>query len=271
MAASWAGKVRDMALELAELKRLILPAWLLLSGGAVVAQAVPVKVCLPDIDAPPYFYRDAARPAVFPRLLIDGGREAGLQVVLLRLPSARCRAALASGEVDAMPLPAVPSHLAELDFPVAANGQLDAAARLGRIQFLLLRRRGETQDWDGLRLTPAAAVVGVRRGVTTLIERLQTLGIALDDQASSVEQLLAKLQARRVDLVAMSREEFLAAGPQGVEALQQPVISTDVHLAASRSAAAAVRERLAAWREQIARRRDSPGYRAEDLRPASGS
>lgn len=234
--------------------------WALMAGAAEPPPVV--KVCLPDIDAPPYFHRDATRPGIFDRLLGDAGREAGLQVVILRLPSARCRLAMSSGEADAMPLPAVPAYLNELDFPLNAQGQLDSGARLGRIQFLLLRRRGDAApDWDGVRLAPPAALVGVRRGVTTLVERLRELDVALDDQASSVEQLLAKLLARRIDLAAMSREEFLAAKPAGVEALAQPLISTDLHLALSRRLAAPLRERVPAWREQVERLVDLPAYR----------
>lgn len=232
------------------------------------AHPVPVRVCLPDIDAPPFVYRDAARPGIFDRLLTDAGRQAGLKVTVLRLPSARCRQALARGDADAMPLPIIPAYLAELDFPLGPNGQPDSATRMGRIQFLLLRRRGETgPDWDGQRLNPPGLTVGVRRGVTTLSDRLQALGVTLDDRTSSVEQLLNKLLVRRIDLAAMTREEFLAANASGVEALAQPLASTDLHLAASRSLPGPARERLAAWREQIVRLRDAPGYRPEDVRP----
>jgi ABC-type amino acid transport substrate-binding protein len=234
----------------------------LCSTLAAAAEPPPVKVCLPDIDAPPYMYRDTSRQGLFNRLLVDAGREAGLQVTILRLPSARRRLALNSGEADAMPLPAVPAYLDELDFPLNTRGQPDAAARIGRIQFVLLRRRGETAlDWDGVRLSSPGLVVGVRRGVTTLVERLRGLGVAVDDQAFANAQLLAKLQAGRVDLAAMSREEFAADPPAGVEALSQPLISTDVHLTTSRRLAGPLRERIAAWREQIVRLRDLPAYR----------
>jgi ABC-type amino acid transport substrate-binding protein len=231
-------------------------------AAASVAQPLPVKVCLPDIDAPPFLHRDTSRPGIFNRLLIDAGREAGLQVTILRLPSARCRLALNTGEADAMTLPAVPAYLDELDFPLNPQGQPDVAARLGRLQFLLLRRRGEAAlDWDGVRLSKPGLVVGIRRGVTTLVDRLHGLGVTVDDQAFAVDQLLAKLQARRIDLAAMSREEFAAAKPSGIEALGQPLISTDLHLATGRRLASPLRERIAAWREQIARLRDLPAYR----------
>jgi len=230
--------------------------------------AVPIKVCLPDIDAPPYFYREVQRPGVFNRLLVDAGRQAGLAVTVLRLPSARCRLALASGEAEAMPLPAIPAYLDQLEFPVGPQGQLDSAARIGRIQFLLLRRRGEMPDWDGQRLSPAGLVVGVRRGVTTLAEKLQGLGAVLDDKASANEQLLNKLLARRIDLAAMSREEFLAvaATQPTIEALPLPLISTDLYLAVSRRLPEATREHVAAWREQVVRLRDSPAYRPDEVR-----
>lgn len=242
---------------------------LLAAHALAQAQAVPVRVCLPDIDAPPFFHRDTHRPGVFNRLLTDAGREAGLQVTVLRLPSARCRLALASGEADAMPLPAIPAYLEELDFPRGPQGQLDSTGRVGRLQFLLLHRRGEAVDWDGQRLNPPGVLVGVRRGVTTLVDRLQSLGARLDENAVANEQLLSKLLARRIDLAAMSREEFqaVAAAQPGIEALPLPLVSTDLHLAVGRRLPEALSERIGAWREQLARLRDLPAYRGDAVKP----
>lgn len=196
-------------------------------------------------------------------MLIDAGRDVGLAVTVLRQPSARCRLGLTSGEIDAMPLPAIPLYMGDLDFPLGPQGQVDSGLRMARFQFVLVRRRGDVVEWDGLRFLPASPVVGVRRGVSTLVQRLQGLGVTLDDKASANDQLLAKLLARRVDLAAMSREEFqaLAASQPALEALSTPLISTDLHLAVARQLNGPVRERLQAWREQIARLRDSPAYR----------
>lgn len=249
------------------MRRALVGLWAL-AAAAALAQPAPVKVCLPDIDAPPYLHREPQRPGVFNRLLLDAGQQAGLAVSVLRLPSARCRVALEQGEVDAMPLPVTPAYLEALDFPLDSQGRVDAAARLGRIQFVLLRRRGETWDWDGHRLNPSGVIVGMRRGVATLADRLQGLRVVLDDHASANEQLLNKLLARRIDLAAMSRQEFLAiaATQPAVEVLPLPLISADLHLAVSRRASDAARERLAAWREQLARLRDLPAYQADELR-----
>jgi polar amino acid transport system substrate-binding protein len=182
---------------------------------------------------------------------------------VLRQPSARCRQGLATGEIDAMPLPAIALYMDELDFPLGPQGQLDSGLRMARFQFVLVRRRGEALDWDGRRFQPASPVVGVRRGVATLAQRLQGLGVTLDDKASANGQLLAKLRARRIDLAAMSREEFqaLAGVEPDLEALPTPLVSTDLHLAVGRQLKGPLRDRLPAWREQIARLRDSPAYR----------
>jgi len=234
---------------------------------ATFAQAAPagppLRVCLPDVDLPPLVYKDPRQSGLLNRLLIDAGRAAGLEVRIIRLPSVRCRLALERGDADAMPLPAIPQYLGELEFPLL-QGAVDPAARVARLQFVLLRRRGEALDWDGQRLGEAAMLVGIRRGVTTLSERLQALGATLDDKAASNEQLLGKLVAGRVRLVAMSRPEYLAlkASPSGqqVEALEPPLLSTDLYLAVSRQLQGPARERVPAWREQLVRLRDSPGY-----------
>jgi type VI protein secretion system component VasF len=79
---------------------------------------------------------------------------------------------------------------------------------------------------------------------------------------------LNKLLARRIDLAAMSREEFLAvaATQPTIEALPLPLISTDLYLAVSRRLPEGTRERVAAWREQVVRLRDMPAYRPDDVR-----
>lgn len=231
-------------------------------GGEVAAQTV--RLCVPDVDLPPYAYRSGQGAGLMERLLLDAGRAAGLQVQIRRLPSVRCRLALLRGEVDAMPLPPIPAYLDELDFPLQ-QGRIDSAARLLRLQFVLLRRRGAAMDWDGQRLSPATAVVGIRLGVTTLAERLQGLGAQLDDKAFSNEQLLAKLLAGRIDLAAMSLPEFealRAAQPRAaeLEVLAQPLLATELHLAFSRRLRHVPAEQLQAWREQLKRLRDSPPY-----------
>lgn len=173
--------------------------------------------------------------------------------------------ALERGDADAMPLPAIAQYLVDLEFPLS-QGQVDPTTRVARLQFVLLGRRGDAPGWDGQRLGEAGMLVGIRRGVTTLSDRLQALGATLDDKAASNEQLLGKLVAGRVRLVAMSRPEFLAlqASPTGqqVEALEPLLLSTDLYLALSRQLQGPARERVQAWREHIARLRDSPGYQA---------
>lgn len=200
------------------------------------------------------------------RLLVDAGRAAGLQVKIGFLPSPRCRQALIRGEADAMPLPAIPAYLAELEFPMQ-SGRVDPAARLMRLRFVLLRRRGEALEWDGQGLSPPNARVGIRLGLASLSTRLESLGAVLDDKAFSNEQLLSKLLARRIDMAAMSLPEFEVLkssqpGAAEVEALALPLLETDLHLAFSRRIKHVPVATLQAWRDQIARLRDSPAYRA---------
>lgn len=240
-------------------------AALLVLGQASAAPMV-MRVCLPDVDLPPYTYRSGRPAGLFDRLLVDAGVQAGLRVQLQRLPSARCRRALQQGDADAMPLPASPLYLDELVFPLR-NGRVDAAARMAVLRFVLVRRPGTVPDWDGEKFSPQAPLVGTRLGVGTLADRLQRLGARLDDKAFSNEQLLDKLLAGRIEMAALSQPEFeaLRADPRGerVELLERPLLEVDVHLALSQQAALRLPPaQLQAWREQLVRLRDSPAYRA---------
>ncbi len=226
----------------------------LLVLGQASAEPTLMRVCVPDVDLPPYSYRAGRPTGLFDRLLVDAGAQAGLSVQLQRLPSA-----------DAMPLPASPLYLDELVFPLR-NGRVDTAARMAVLRFVLLRRPGSVAEWDGERFSPQAPLVGTRLGVGTLADRLQRLGARLDDKAFSNEQLLDKLLAGRIEMAALSQPEFeaLRADPRAerVELLERPLLEVDVHLALSQQAALRLPPaQLQAWREQLVRLRDSPAYR----------
>jgi hypothetical protein len=130
----------------------------LAAGGALAAPTV--RLCMPDIELPPYSHRAASEPGLLDRLLQDASRAAGLKLSIERMPSARCRQALLQGDMDAMPLPAIPAYMAEMDFPMQ-QGRLDRSARLLRLPVVLLRRRGEAQTWDGQRLSPPGSRWGL--------------------------------------------------------------------------------------------------------------
>lgn len=253
----------------------LLVGWLL--GGATSARAqAPWRVCLPDLVAPPYLSGDPARPGIVERLLVDGGRRAGLDVQLLRSPAKRCAAELEGGVADASVAAAIATNRARFLFPLR-DGQPDVDRRLARIHMVWIKRADSTLDWDGQRLTGLGdepPLVGTRLGLGVAADAVRALGLTPDDAALSTRQLLAKLQARRIDLAVSLQydAEYELRQPEfaGLAMLARPLRASNFYPVLRRSSSAAQLARAEAWWSEIARLRELPAYQPGAAEPPSG-
>lgn len=259
---------------------LLLAASLALGGGAAQAQQQqPItadwRVCLPDLVAPPYLGEDASRPGIVERLLVDGGRRAGLSVQLRRSPARRCVSELESGEADASVAASFADNLARYRFP-QREGALDVSRRLARINMVWIKRVDSVADWDGQRLTglDGPPVVGTRLGMRFAAEALRVLGLTPDDAALSTRQLLAKLQARRIDLAVSLQydAEYELRQPEfaGLVMLGKPLQVTSFYPVLRRLPSPAQLARAEAWWSEIARLRELPAYQPPPVEGQSG-
>jgi len=187
------------------------------------ARAVTLRLCTSEVPFYPYTMPDGG--GQFQRRLMQAGDRVGLTVVLSVAPRARCLQNTRTGESDALIGVFTPDRLAWLDYPMRA-GRADEERSLGSVRFLLYRRVGSDYGWDGRRFIgmgqqPLGVQFGYQYGV-----KLAELGVAVDDRATTAEQLMAKLAKGRVALALVQQEQarqVLSQMPgHGIEALEPP-------------------------------------------------
>ncbi|MBV8605825.1 MAG: hypothetical protein JO224_14145 [Pelomonas sp.] len=177
--------------------------------AAADAEPFVWRVCSTDIVVPPYLSGDPNHPGLVEQRLTDAGREVGLSVLLLRYPLRRCSGMFERGEVDSIILtPAGAEGRGRLPMK---GGAVDYGRRIARLNLIWVRRADAAYDWDGTRISGAAPgqplLVGTRTSFFVVADRFAALGLRQDDAALSTHQVLAKLEARRVDLVLALQEE----------------------------------------------------------------
>lgn len=253
-------------------RRLLLPAVALLAALGARAQPQPWRVCLPDLQAPPYLNNAAQRLGVSERLLVDAGEAAGLAVQLSRQPIRRCRQLMELAQVESTLAAHIPSNLSLGQFPLH-QGRPDTLRRVAHLRLVWVRRVGSRLDWDGQRLlglapTDAPPLVGVRRSMESAIEPVLALGLRVDEGAFGTAQLLEKLLAGRVDLALGLEEEMRQAlrAPELRERLQllpRPLRQQDYYAVLAPGLTPQARRLGERWWDEIARLRDLPPYRPD--------
>jgi len=235
--------------------------------GPVHAQERIWRVCISDASVPPLLNNDPANPGLAEKVLTEAGRQVGLETILLRYPSPRCRALMLSDQLDAILVAPSAANLADFQFPRKA-GSVDAGRRLVRISLVWVKRADTPYDWNQGQLvgaSPASLVVGSRAARTAASEPLLALGFHVDSSANSTHQMLQKLAARRVDLGLAIQEEVAAAmrDPQlqNLVVLSQSLSSVDYFVAVHQQLPPEVQAKVEAWWTAISHLRDSPEYR----------
>lgn len=244
----------------------------LLAAPGARAEPRPWRVCLPDLQAPPYLNNTPQRPGVTERLLVDAGAAAGLAVQLSRQPIRRCRQLLALGQIEAVLAAASPANQSLGLFPLR-QGSADVQRRVAQLRLVWVRRAGSPLDWDGRQLlgqAPASAppLVGVRRSMEAVSELVQELGLRVDDGAFGTTQLLEKLAAGRIDLVLGLEEEMrqalrAEALRERLQLLPRPLRQLDFYAVLAPGLTPQERRLGERWWDEIARLRDLPPYRPD--------
>lgn len=245
--------------------------WMALLGLPALAQGtlgvVPDRdwrVCLPDVSMPPFLNRDAAHPGLAERLLVEAGRESGLSVRVLHLPSKRCRLMIDSGEADAVVAVPTAANREVFAFPMR-QGDIDVQRRLATVVTVLLKRAGSSIAWDGHRFsgvpTGQAPSVAILLGSAALKSELVALGLRVDDTSFRVAQLLDRLSLGRVDLVACIREqlpvELAPAAKAETVVLPTPLGTMDYYVVVKPGLPEGLRVKVEAWWTAIGKRRDA--------------
>lgn len=240
--------------------------WLLAASAGAAEVPGVWRVCLADWSLPPYLYNEPGRQGALETLLIEAGREAGLNVLILRLPSRRCTLMLQADEVDVGVATVTPFNLTRFSFPMR-QGEVDTQRRLATINLVWIKRAGSPLDWDGHKLlgvegrSPADIKVGIRLGFPALRDELQAMGLSVDATALQVKQLFSQLSRSRVDLAVCAQQEVpgaLADPSLGrLVVLPKAMKTFDFYAVTRPGLAPDVQAKVDTWWTAIGRRRDA--------------
>ena len=236
------------------------------SAQAGVAPPAIWRVCVTDVVAPPYLNGDPTHPGLIERLVADAGRQVGFSVLLVHFPVRRCKSMFVAHEIDSMIGPAGMGY--ESRVPMK-GGAVDVSRRIARINLIWVRRAETPYDWDGRRFTGNPLghplVIGTRASFFPVQDRLDALGVTVDGAALNTHQALAKLAAKRVDLVLGVQEEieFGLRDPALVELVVLPRAfqTLDYFALVHPGLDVATQAKVEAWWTAIARMRDQPELR----------
>jgi len=225
-------------------------AWatMLLASAPTPALATPAAPCIPvrvgymDQHRPPYWLGEGTEVPDPPGGAVDLMHDAvlgagfGCPPVWVRLPIARLRVALATGDIDMAPIGELPSYPPEIALPRDKAGNIDLDRAMHNALIVLVRASDKL---------PAATVpmqyfkgklLGVAQG-QSYAPRLRDAGLTIDDGGRDLDRNLEKLRLGRVDgvvVAAVSPEHLkatLARYKGAFVQLPQPLVNTRVWLA----------------------------------------
>ena len=236
----------------------------MLPGAPSLAQTAPLgmTVCVFDQPVPPMTFPDGCGQSL--ELL---RRASALQPVAIRqlmASRAQCMHRLRSGEVDAMLAAFTPERAAYGAYPMK-GAQPDPGRGVGELAFSVSRRRGGTVAWDGQRFTGLGRQpVGTQPDLLHM-SMLREMDIVVDDSASSVDQVFAKLAGKRVAAVVTEREEggeLIARKYRGqIEMLPAPFQKTPIYLIVNKAFYQKNQAQVEAYWLAIAQARHTPAFR----------
>lgn len=249
----------------------ILIAWILVAAQAANAACIPVRFGYPDQNRPPYYLGEGAAVPEPPGATVDLMRDAvaaagfGCPPTLVRLPPARLRLELASGDIDFTPLGEMPSYPPEIALPRDKHGAIDYSRALGNQLVVLVRAGDHVPETTNLMAYFQGKVLGAPQG-STYVARLRQQGLAIDDGARDIERNIQKLKLGRIAGVVVSAvkpghvDSILKRYRGEIVQLPQPLVNTRLWLAFNQAYYQAHKEQVEALWTWIDVNRARLGY-----------
>jgi polar amino acid transport system substrate-binding protein len=190
-----------------------------------LCNADPVSICYESADVLPW--RSADGKGLNFELLKEVTDQTGIEFKYTALPWKRCLAGLKANDFDGA---IGASHSLEREaFAVypGPRGMPDVNRQMYTDRYVFLRKKGTSIDWNGQKLEGHTGEVGVQLGYSVSNELLR-LGMEIDDGAQGGRQLVHKLVAGHVRVIAMLEGEarwLLENDPtfSNIEILQRPI------------------------------------------------
>ena len=218
------------------LRRLLVGLFLLI-GLASVQSAEVISVCYESADVMPWRTADG-KGLNFDLLQIVKERT-GIEFKFTGIPWKRCLAGLQAREYDAAIGASFSPERESFAVYPSSSRQLDRHKRMHTDRYVFLKIKGSSVTWEERKLRGFKGQVGIQLGYSVGADLL-ALGLEVDDGAQGGRQLLSKLQAGRVDVIAMLEGEarWLLDRDQmfgRLEILSEPINEKDYFLIFSKA------------------------------------
>ncbi len=224
--------------------KVLIPLALALAASQAIGACTPMRLGYVDQHRPPYYMGagsvEPAHPGASVELMRAIAASAGCDVVTVRLPLLRLRAALEAGSIDAMPIDASEADGDKFALPKNKAGKLDRdkALRFNAIVFVrasdMLAKDIDPADYFKTR------VLGVNYGAA-LGTQLRSLGYQVDDGALESSRNIEKMLHKRIDGYALSLvsagdiDRVVASGfGERVIRMDKPLLVNHIWLALSK-------------------------------------
>ncbi|HRE18462.1 MAG TPA: transporter substrate-binding domain-containing protein [Rhodocyclaceae bacterium] len=210
-------------------------AWMLLLLSLLPLPLVAetsLKVCFEGEDVRPWRYKDGS--GLNFELLNRVAKRAGVVFVFETTPWRRCFADMQQGQVaGVLGASFKPERTAFGAYP--GGSEPDVRRSVYTDRYVLVRRRGDAVNWDGVQFAHLQGAIAVQNGYS-IGGDLKVLGVEIDDGARSAADNLHKLLNGRVPAMAALAGEMaslLAADPQlqkQLEILPKPLAEKPYYL-----------------------------------------
>jgi polar amino acid transport system substrate-binding protein len=238
--------------------------WLMVLACMPGAQAQTLTVCYERADIAPWRFTDGS--GLNFQLLQMAAAKAGVQLAFISLPWKRCLEQLKDNDVQGL---FAASHQSDrLAFGVFPPGSPPSPSmRLHVDRYVLVRRRGDSVQWDGRHVTGLQGAVGVQLGYS-VARQLRDMGLTVDEGTQAAPDLLVKLASGRVGAVALGGSDAVTllqpGGPlaEVLEVLPLPLVEKPYFLMLSRQLVQESPDVATRLWEAIAAVRASPAYQA---------
>ena len=225
------------------------------------------RVCVTDAVLPPLLNNDANRLGIIERIVMAASQEVGLNTIIYRYPTQRCRQMMDNGTADSQVFSPTPLNFAAYQFPMK-NGVVDVNRRVADVHLVWVKRANSPFDWTANGMVggkPEEMRAATRAGMRVAIEPLTQLGFKVEATSNTTQQVLRMLDHGRVDIALVQQEELapLMSEERQTELIILPRVFASVHyyMAIRTNPPADNQAQIEAWWNAIGRLRNQPEYK----------
>ncbi|MBH9551263.1 substrate-binding periplasmic protein [Inhella gelatinilytica] len=240
----------------------------LLMGTSAWAQQHPptLTFCLENADNIPWIMM-GAKPGYAQLLMLEVGKQMGIEFKLVPTPWKQCLADVKAGTVDGAISGSYSKERAEFaDYPIKLDGEVDATRRLYRASYSFYRQKGAALQWDGKALQ-ANGLIGAQQGFS-VVAQLKDLGAKVEDNTTSADEVLKRVVSGKYQAGVVQNAEgdnSIAQDPalKGLERVEPVIVEKAYYTLFSKTFTAKHAPTARAVWNTILKVRNDPAFKAQ--------